>query len=94
MKLEEITPGRSLAGVEPAEIVTVVATVPLGDGAVQLIYRTPGETMKERLLNRADEAAPSSSRVPTVAPLAQVQDFVYTARVTDERGATCPIKGE
>ena len=41
MKLKEITAGLSLAGVEPTQIVTVVATVPLGDGALQLIYRTP-----------------------------------------------------
>jgi hypothetical protein len=41
MKLNEITPGLSLTGVEPTQIVSVVATVPLGDGALQLIYRTP-----------------------------------------------------
>lgn len=55
MKLEEITTGISLSGVEPTQIVSVVATVPLGEGSVQLIYRTPGGTMKERLLGRADE---------------------------------------
>jgi hypothetical protein len=47
MKLEEITAGRSLSGVEATEIVTVVATVPLGEGALQLIYRTPDGAMKE-----------------------------------------------
>src|SRR2546427_59440 len=55
MKLEEITTGTSLAGVEPSHIVSVVATVPLGEGSIQLIYRTPEGTMKERLLTRADE---------------------------------------
>ncbi len=55
MKLSEITAGQSLTGVEPAEIVTVVATVPVSDGAVQLIYRTPDGAMKERLLVAADE---------------------------------------
>lgn len=55
MKLEDIVAGQSLAGVEPTQIATVVATVPLGEGAVQLIYRTPDGTMKERMLNRADE---------------------------------------
>ncbi len=56
MKLEEIKQGQSLAGIEPTAVVTVVATVPLNDGALQLIYRTPDGTMKERLLARTDEA--------------------------------------
>jgi len=34
MKLKEIKAGLSLMGVEPAQIVSVVATVPLGDGAL------------------------------------------------------------
>lgn len=55
MKLQEIKTGLSLSGVEPAEIVCVVATVPHGDGALQLIYRTPDGGMKERLLGNADE---------------------------------------
>src|SRR5690348_7326768 len=55
MKLEELAAGLSLSGIEPSQVVTVVATVPVGEGAVQLIYRTPDGTMKERLLNRADE---------------------------------------
>lgn len=56
MKLKEIASGQSLSGVEPKEIVSVVATVPQGDGALQLIYRTPDGGMKERLLLSADEA--------------------------------------
>jgi superfamily II DNA or RNA helicase len=55
MKLQDIKAGLSLSGVEPTQIVTVVATVPQGDGAVQLIYRTPDGGMKERLLLSADE---------------------------------------
>src|ERR1035441_280429 len=57
MKLEHMTSGCSLVGVEPAQVVTVVAVVPLGDGAVTLIYKTPDGTLKDRLLNRADEAS-------------------------------------
>jgi hypothetical protein len=37
MKLEEMAAGTSLSGVEPAQIVTAVATVPHGDGALQTI---------------------------------------------------------
>jgi SNF2 family DNA or RNA helicase len=55
MKLEEISSGTSLSGVEPTQIVSVVATVPLAEGSLQLIYRTPEGAMKERLLSRADE---------------------------------------
>ena len=33
----------------------MVATVPLAEGSLQLIYRTPDGAMKERLLSRADE---------------------------------------
>ena len=55
MKLNQIATGQALAGVEVNEIVTVVAAVPHGDAAVQLIYRTPDGAMKERLLGRADE---------------------------------------
>jgi hypothetical protein len=55
MKLEEIKPGQSLSGIEPSQVVTVVAVVPLGEGSVQLIYRTPDGNMKERLLNWREE---------------------------------------
>ncbi len=63
MKLEEITAGLSLSGVEPTQIVSVLATVPLGDGALQLIYRTPDGGMKERLLGSADAASISVATV-------------------------------
>ena len=55
MKIEELAQGQSLSGVEPRDVVTVVAIVPLGEGSVQLIYRTPDGSMKERMLGRVDE---------------------------------------
>jgi len=57
IKLQDIKAGLNLSGVEPTQIVSVVATVPQGNGAVQLIYRTPDGAMKERLLLTADEQA-------------------------------------
>ena len=57
MKLEEIESGQSLSGIEPSQIVTVVAVIPLGEGSVQTIYRTPDGGMKERLLSRGDESS-------------------------------------
>ena len=63
MKLEQITNGCSLVGVEPTQIVTVVAVVPMGEGAIQLLYKTPEGTLKERLLNRVDEPSISPATV-------------------------------
>jgi superfamily II DNA or RNA helicase len=57
MKVEDIKSGQSLAGIEPSQIVSVVAAVPIGEGNIQLIYRTPEGAMRERLLGRADEAS-------------------------------------
>ncbi|NEJ60789.1 DUF3883 domain-containing protein [Rhizobium leguminosarum] len=57
MRLEEIASGNSLTGIEPSHVVTVVAAIPIGEGAIQLIYRTPDGQMKERMLGRADEAS-------------------------------------
>jgi superfamily II DNA or RNA helicase len=56
LTLRDIQAGLNLSGVEPAQIVSVVATVPQGKGALQVIYRTPDGTMKERLLLAADES--------------------------------------
>ncbi|MEI6819339.1 MAG: helicase-related protein [Verrucomicrobiota bacterium] len=53
--LEDITPGLALTGLEPTAIGSVVAVVPIGEGAVQVLYKTPDGTIKDRLLNRADE---------------------------------------
>jgi|JI6StandDraft_1071083.scaffolds.fasta_scaffold05640_2 hypothetical protein len=56
LKLEDLKPGLPLVGLEPSALATVAAVVPIGDGAVQVFYRTPDGTTKERLLGRADEA--------------------------------------
>jgi superfamily II DNA or RNA helicase len=55
MKLNQIKAGQNLSGVEHDRIVTVVATVPQGDTALQLIYRMPDGHIKERLLSLSDE---------------------------------------
>ncbi len=57
MKLEDISPGNSLVGIEPAAVATVIAAVPIADGAVQVIYKTPDGTLRERMLSRGDEAS-------------------------------------
>jgi SNF2 family DNA or RNA helicase len=55
MRIEDIKPGDSLQGIEPATLVTVVAVVPISTDAIQLVYKTPDGTLKDRLLGRNDE---------------------------------------
>ena len=63
LTLESITPGLALTGLEPSGIGSVIAVVQIADGAVQVIYRTSDGVVKERLLNRADEATLSIATV-------------------------------
>ena len=39
--LEEIAPGSSLVGMEPAFVVTVAAVKDIADGAIQVVYTLP-----------------------------------------------------
>ena len=55
LKLEDLKPGLPIVGLEPSVVATVAAVVPIGEGSVQVFYRTPDGTTKERLLGRADE---------------------------------------
>ena len=55
VKLEDLKSGLPLVGLEPSVVSTVAAVVPIGEGSVQVFYRTPDGTTKERLLGRADE---------------------------------------
>jgi hypothetical protein len=54
MNLPEIAPGASLTGLEPDLVCKVVQVIPMGDTAVQVIYRLPDGNIKERLLTPAD----------------------------------------
>ena len=55
MRIEEITSGSSLTGLEPSAVATVIAVIPIADGVLRVIYQTPDGILKERLLGRADE---------------------------------------
>ena len=57
MQLNDLKAGLSLVGLEPAVIVSVVAAVPIGEGSVQVIYRLPEGTIRERLVTGADIAS-------------------------------------
>ncbi len=61
--LDTLSPGLALTGLDQTGIGSVIAVVPIADGAVQVIYRTPDGGVKERLLNRADEATLSIATV-------------------------------
>jgi SNF2 family DNA or RNA helicase len=56
MQLSDLKAGMPLVGLEPNVVVTVVAAVPIGDGAAQLIYKLPTGTLRERLVGSADIA--------------------------------------
>ncbi|HEY6155646.1 MAG TPA: helicase-related protein [Candidatus Udaeobacter sp.] len=55
MKLEEIAIGNNLTGVEPTLVVNVISVRAIAEGAVEVIYKTPDGTIRDRLLGRADE---------------------------------------
>lgn len=54
MQLSDLKNGLSLVGLEPSVIVSVIAAVPIGNEAVQVIYKLPGGTIRERLVTPAD----------------------------------------
>ncbi|MEI6779039.1 MAG: DEAD/DEAH box helicase, partial [Chloroflexales bacterium] len=55
MRLEDLTAGMALTGLEPTAVISVIAVVPHGGDAMQVIYRTPDGGIRERMLGRADE---------------------------------------
>ena len=42
-------------GLEPSVVATIAAVVPISEDSVQVIYKTPDGTLKDRLLGRVDE---------------------------------------
>jgi Type III restriction enzyme, res subunit len=56
LSLAELKPGQSLVGLEPDRVAVVVAVLPIAADAVQVVYKTPDGTLKDRLLTSADLA--------------------------------------
>ena len=56
LRIEDLRKGMNLVGLEPSVVTSLVAVDADRAGTVQVIYRTPDGTIKERLLGRADEA--------------------------------------
>ena len=55
LKLEELTPGASVRGIQPHSAVTVVSVQWYGSEALTLVYRDAGGQVDEELLFRQDE---------------------------------------
>lgn len=56
MKLEDLVAGQRLSGVLPGAAVEVVAALPHGADAIQLIYRDAAGAISEEIVYRADES--------------------------------------
>ena len=55
LKLEEIKKNATITGIEPGQVVRVVATEPVGDNPLTIYYKTPDGRLLERMLFRGDE---------------------------------------
>ena len=66
MKLTDITLGIQLVGLEPGLVCSVVAATPLGDNAVDLVFRRPDGSVGTRLISAEDAAdlSPASDECP------------------------------
>ena len=56
MKLEEITKGALIAGIEPGKVARIVGVDQLGDNAVAVVYRTDDGRLGDRALFRSNES--------------------------------------
>ena len=56
LPLAELKQDQAVCGLEPSAVVTVIAVRTIAAGSVQVVYRLPDGSMRERLLNAADEA--------------------------------------
>lgn len=48
MQLAQLKPGLAIMGLQHDLVSTVVAVLPIAEGTIQVIYRLPGGTIKER----------------------------------------------
>ncbi len=69
MQLSELKPGLALVGLEPDLVCSVVAINVIAEGAVQVFYKLPDGSFKERLLGSADEA--------TIAPATVTRPWAF-----------------
>jgi hypothetical protein len=60
MRLEDLQPGLTLVGLEPSSLATVAAVVPIGEGSVQVFYRTPAGRLKRGFLGASTRRSSAS----------------------------------
>ncbi|WP_425618993.1 helicase-related protein [Anatilimnocola sp. NA78] len=63
MKLADLKPGLALVGLEPDRVCIIIQVTPYAHNAVQVFYKLPDGSFKERLLGPADEASISVATV-------------------------------
>jgi superfamily II DNA or RNA helicase len=56
LKLEDIRKNAAISGLEPSQVVCIVATDPVGDNAFTVYYKKSDGQLGERMLFRSDEA--------------------------------------
>ncbi|WP_322995205.1 helicase-related protein [Castellaniella sp.] len=56
LRLEEITKGAAVSGLEPGEVVRIVTTELIGEHTLTVYYKRPDGELRERMLFRTDEA--------------------------------------
>ncbi|MFN7352668.1 MAG: helicase-related protein [Burkholderiales bacterium] len=56
LKLEDIKKNAAISGLEPSQVVCIVATDPVGDNAFTVYYKKSDGQLGERMLFRSDEA--------------------------------------
>ena len=56
LKLEELKKDAQIRGIHPEEVVRVVTTEPVGDGALTVYYKDSQGNLGEQMLFRSDEA--------------------------------------
>ncbi len=63
LKLEDIKKNVAISGIEPGQVVRIVATEPVGDNALTVYYKKPDGQLCERMLFRTDETNLSQADV-------------------------------
>jgi len=86
--LESITSGLSLTGLDPTGIGSVIAVVPIADGAVQVLYKTPDGALLALVGGKAEAVRQLAYRLYTLCErLGQAEDArAYNELITSWTG--------
>jgi hypothetical protein len=79
VRLEELKPGLRIAGLIPAEVITVVAVQWHGGDALELTYKTTGGGLGQRVVFRTDEGSLAVAQTGSRSFDASASDFKLVA---------------